>query len=217
MTADATAGAVAASDASIGRILAALRRLDDATLIVTTDHGMIPVTTNVNVTKILANHRIHARALSDGTTSFLYFDDPAERERAVTELAAYTQFDVVRREAQPVSWHLGTSARVGDLILSARPPYFIQDIERWPPWAQWLGSWGPELLWAEPALKAGHGYPPETPGVQGMLYAWGSGIAVGREVDAIRVIDVHPTVTHLLGIASGTPVDGTVARGLLAP
>ncbi len=32
-----------------------------------------------------------------------------------------------------------------------------------------------------------------------------------------HLVPVFPTITHLLGIASGSPVDGAVARGLLAP
>ena len=103
------------------------------------------------------------------------------------------------------------------MILTARPPYFIEDVGEWPWWAQWLGTWGLELLWAKPVLQATHGYPPTTPGVEGIVYAWGAGIAVGRHASAVRAIDLHPTITHLLGIRAGASVDGTVAPGLLAP
>ncbi len=220
MDADETRQAVSASDALIGQIIDAIGGLpiaDDVTLLVTTDHGMVPVTYNVNLQKILANHGIAARFVSSGTTSFLYFDDPAQIAPAVAALQAYEQFDVVRKEAQPADWHLGSGPRVGDVILSAKPPYFIEDIARWPRWARWLGSWGPEFLWARFALKATHGYPPDTPGVEGILYAWGADVAPGRELRSVRAIDVHPTVTELLGIRPGTPVDGNVARPLLAP
>jgi alkaline phosphatase D len=210
---------VAASDAHVGKILAAINDLpfrDQTTVIVTTDHGMVPVTDNVNIKKILLNHNIDAAFLSAGTTSFLYFSDPTQVDRAFTELSGYAEFDVVRRTAQPSDWHLGQSPRVGDLIVSAKPPYFIEDIDRWPAWAQWLGTWGPEFIWARFALKATHGYPADTPGVEGILYAWGSGIAPGREVASLRAIDIHPTVARLLGIKPGVPCDGQVANDLLA-
>jgi arylsulfatase A-like enzyme len=212
-----TAAAVTASDAVIGRILAALRRIRGATLIVTTDHGMLPVSTDVNVAKILANHRLNARFVSAGTTSLLYFDDPAERDRAARELAGYDAFTVVPRDAQPPDWHLGTGPRVGDLILSARPPYFIEDVHLWPPWARWLATWGPELLWAKPFLRASHGYPPATTGVAGIFYAWGAGVATGRRVPAIRAIDIHPTIARLLAIAPGAGVDGTAVGDVAVP
>ena len=219
MEAAKTRQAVRESDAQIGRIIAAIEQLpyrDEVTLLVTTDHGMLPVTHNVNVQRILANHDIPARFRSSGTTSFLYFDDPAQVDHALAALARYEQFDTVRKDAQPASWHLGSGARVGDVILSAKPPYFIEDVSRWPRWVRWLGTWGPEFLWAGFALQATHGYPPDTPGVDGILYAWGAGIAPGRELPSVRAVDIHPTVTRLLGINPGKPLDGKVAGDLLA-
>lgn len=214
-----TQKAVATSDACVGRILDGINALpfrNDVTLIVTTDHGMMPVSYNVNVKKILLNHEINARFVSSGTTSFLYFDDPREAERTVRELNGYPQFNVVRKAIQPPDWHIGSGPRVGDLIISAKPPYFIEDIGHWPWWVQWLGTFGPEFIWSGFALKASHGYPPDVPGVEGILYAWGAGIAKGKEVSGLRAIDVHPTVAQLLGIKPGNPVDGQVARELLA-
>ncbi|MGH7788853.1 MAG: alkaline phosphatase family protein [Candidatus Binatia bacterium] len=218
MEAEATRAAVIETDAIIGRILAAIEALpfhDRVTLIVTTDHGMVPVSWNVNVQKLLANHGITAGVRSAGTSAFLYFDDPAAIEPAQAKLSGYAQFDVVRATAPPADWHIGHGPRVGELIISAKPPYFIEDIKRWPRWTHWLGTWGPEFLWAGFAIKATHGYPPDTPGVEGILYAWGAGVPAGREVPSVRAIDVHPTVAHLLGIEPGTPVDGTVARALV--
>lgn len=215
-----TRQAVADSDARIGEILSAISELpfaSEVTLLVTTDHGMVPVSHNVNVTKILLNHEINARVTSSGTTSFLYLEDTREIDRAVRLLSVYTQFTTVRKVATPGDWNLGNGARVGDVILSAKPPYFIEDIHRWPSWLQWLGTFGPEFLWARLTLKATHGYPPGTPGVEGILYAWGAGIAKGKQAGSINAIDVHPTVTRLLGIAPGEPVDGHIATDLLAP
>jgi predicted AlkP superfamily pyrophosphatase or phosphodiesterase len=215
-----TRQAVADSDARIGEVIEAISQLpfaDQTTLIVTTDHGMVPVSHNVNITKILLNNEINARVTSSGTTSFLYFDDPREADRALRSLSAYTQFSAVRKTAAPAEWHLGNGARVGDIILSAKPPYFIEDIRRWPAWLQWLGTFGPEFLWARLTLRASHGYPPGTPGVEGILYAWGAGIAKGREVVNVNAIDVHPTVAQLLGILPGEPVDGQIATDLLLP
>jgi arylsulfatase A-like enzyme len=202
--------------ATILNAIDALPFRDQVTLVVTTDHGMIPVTTIVNIAKILRNHGIEATFKSSGTTSFVYLADRSQSDRAAAALSGYTQFDVVRKEAQPAGWHIGSGPRVGDLIVSAHPPYFIEDLDRWPSWLQWLGRWGPEFLWARFSLKATHGYPPGTPGVEGILYAWGAGIARGREIAEILNIDLHPTVCALLGLRPGNPVDGRVAEALLA-
>jgi len=212
-----TAANVARSDAIVARILAAIEARpdrDDVALLITTDHGMLRVSHLVNIRRILASHGIEARAVSTGTTSFLYFDDPGRVDAAARALSRYEEFDVLRRGQLPDYAHLGAGPRVGDLIVSAKPPYFIEDPEAWPGWARWLARVGPEFVWARFGLKASHGYPPDTEGMEGILYAWGAGIA-HRQVPRVPNIDIHPTVAHLLGIGPGRPVDGSLAAALL--
>ena len=215
-----TRAAVIAADASLARVLEAVDAQPDATdiqLLVTTDHGMVGVEQVVNIARILRRHGISARPVSSGTSSFLYFEDgdPAAVDAAVRELGTYDQFDVWRREAPPADWHLGTGPRVGDLIVSAHPPYFIEDIGGWPWFLRWLGLVGPDFLDSSGSLKATHGYPVSVAGVEGVLYTRGSAFAVGREVERVRAIDIHPTVMHILGLEPGRPVDGRVERSLL--
>jgi hypothetical protein len=216
-----TQAKVAAMDGEVGRVMAAIEASGRPTaLLVTTDHGMREVSHIVNVRRILAWHGIEAEPVSTGTTSFLYFDDDgggATVEAAYTALAGYEEFDLLRGDALPEYARLGNGGRVPELIISAKHPYFIEDTELWPAWLRWLGRWGPRFVWARPFLKATHGYPPDVEGMSGVLYAWGDGVANGREVERVRSIDLHPTVTQLLGIAPGRPVDGRVARGFLTP
>ena len=219
MDSEAARAAAAAMDEAVGIVLTAVEASPNAgrtALLVTTDHGMVPVTHLVNIQRILLRHEIPARAVSTGTTSFLYFDDPAAVEPAARKLASYEAFEVLRRDALPDYARLGTGPRVADLIVSAHPPHFIEDAESWPSWLRWLGRWGPDISWAGPFLKASHGYPPETPGMAGILYAWGAGVAQGRAVAEARAVDVHATVMHLLGLEPGSPQDGRVAREFLA-
>ena len=218
LEAQSTREAVARSDAIVARILGVIDAQPDADriqLIVTTDHGMVPIERVVNIARILKRHNIPARAVSSGTSSFLYFADPGAVASAAERLSGYTQLDVVRRDAQPAGWHLGTSSRVGDLIVSAHSPYFIEDVELWPWYARWLGSVGPDFLNARFVLKATHGYPADTPGVAGILYTRGSAFARGRELENVRAIDIHPTVMRVLRLDPGRPVDGAVVSQLL--
>ena len=218
MDSDETRAAVRSTDAAVGAVLSAIERhpqREAIDLLVTTDHGMVPVTHIVNVTRILGRHDIAARSVSDGTTSFLYFDDPAGIEPAREALSGYDAFEVYRKAELPAWSHLGTGPRVGDLVLSAHPPYFTADIDVWPAFLRWLGTVGPDFLPALGNLYATHGYPPDTPGVAGVLYAWGAGIAAGREVERVRAVDVHATVAALLGIEPGQPQDGTAVTELL--
>jgi predicted AlkP superfamily pyrophosphatase or phosphodiesterase len=214
-----TQRAVEQSDAIVGRVLEAIDRLGERgriTLLVTTDHGMREVSHIVNIRRILLAHGVEAEAVSTGTTSFVYLKDRSRLAEALRKLAAYSEFELLEKGRLPAWARLGAGPRVPDLIVSAHPPYFIEDTERWPSWLQWLGSYGPQFLWARFSLKASHGYPPGTPGIEGILYAWGSGIRAGRELAHARAIDVHPTVAHLLGMEPGRPVDGHVVRELLA-
>lgn len=43
----------------------------------------------------------------------------------------------------------------------------------------------------------------------------GAGIAEGREIRRIRMINIHPTVMALLGLEPDDPVNAKVARGVL--
>jgi hypothetical protein len=65
-------------------------------------------------------------------------------------------------------------------------------------------------------LAASHGYDASIPEMHGVFYAWGAGVAQGKEIARIENIDVHPTVMHLLGLQPGSPVDGKVAADVLA-
>jgi predicted AlkP superfamily pyrophosphatase or phosphodiesterase len=215
-----TRAAVIAADAALAKVLEAMDAQPDAEdlqLLVTTDHGMVGVEQVVNIARILRRHGIPARPVSSGTSSFLYFEDgdPAAIDAGFRALATYDEFDVWRRESQPTDWHLGTGPRLGDLIVSAHPPYFIEDIGGWPWFLRWLGFVGPDFLDSSGSVKATHGYPVSVAGVEGVLYTRGSAFAVDREVERVRAIDIHPTVMHILGLEPGLPVDGRVERSLL--
>ena len=69
-----------------------------------------------------------------------------------------------------------------------------------------------------PRFKGMHGYDPEqSPGVRAVFYAWGARIAPGVKLTGMRSVDVHPTVTLLLGIDPGSPIDGRPHPELISP
>ena len=206
--------AIIGADLQVGRLLDTIGELsyaDEVTLIVMSDHGHLPVAHLINARRILRRHGIRGRDVTTGTTSFVYFDDKSEIDRACQALAGYPEFDVLRRESQPRYARLGEGDRVGDLILSAHPGYYMVDPDLAPWYLKPLATFG-RHVYPSPFMGVGlvsaHGYPPDTPGIQGILYACGSGIPAGREIKGARMIDIHPTVTGLLGIEPGKPIDG---------
>ena len=209
--------AVAEADRIVGSVLDTIDALQErVALIVTTDHGMVPITHLINVEYLLRKLGIAARMVATGTTAFIYLDEGVNADEAARKLSGYEEFDVILPRTQPAWSHLGTGARVGDLILSAKPGYAIEDRGQWPWFIRWLAWTGPVVVDASRSLKASHGYPPDTPGVHGLFYAWGDGIKKNHEVERIDAIDIHPTITTLLGIQPGKPVDGSVASEFLS-
>ena len=47
-----------------------------------------------------------------------------------------------------------------------------------------------------------------------MFYAWGSGVRRDTALGPVRMIDVHPTITSMLEIEPGSPVDGSAILAL---
>ncbi|MCE9521545.1 MAG: alkaline phosphatase family protein [Alphaproteobacteria bacterium] len=213
------------ADAIVGRLMAGIKALPaerEATLIVGTDHGMIAVDPVVNLGRILNRHWIYARDAGDGGSAYLYLDKGESIERVEKVLGGYSQaFTVYRTGQHPAYSHLGHGSRVGDLMLVAKPPYYIAPSSSLPWYAHLMGmTW----FWSDifvpgdlGGLKASHGYDPAIPEMHGIFYAWGAGIARGKEVAQLDMIDIHPTAMSLLGLQPGVPVDGKVVSEAMVP
>jgi predicted AlkP superfamily pyrophosphatase or phosphodiesterase len=215
--------AVGTFDAALGRILAVIDSTPErrTSLLLASDHGMVPVQKIVNVSRILRRHAIDARAVTTGTTGFLYFegaDLEARVDAALRALSAYEQFEVWRKDSLPEYARLGSGPRVPQLILAARPGYYTADPDLWPWFLRPLGVVGKDFLDSPllgAGLRAAHGYAPNTPGNAGVFYAWGGGLPALGELEQVRMIDVHPTIARLLSIDPGSPLDGRPLEALL--
>lgn len=211
------------ADAIVGKLMAAINKLPperEGTLIIGTDHGMIDVGPLINLGKIMNAQHIKAKQAADGATAFLYLDKGENIARVQKSLAQYKYaFDVYPRGNFPKYAHLGDGPRAGDLMLLAHPPYWIVGPEMFPSYAKWLG-----INWIWPAtftpfvggIKATHGYDPHIKQMHGIFYAWGAGIAKGKLIDHLNMIDIHPTVMKLLDLQPGIPVDGHPVTALMS-
>lgn len=213
--------AVRSFDAAVGTILGAIAELEDkeaVSVLVFSDHGMVPVQKIVNLPRIMRRLDIDARAVTTGTTGFLYFGTQSAIEPAYQGLSEYDEFDVFTKEALPAYMNMGTGPRVPDLIIAAKPGYYTADPDLWPWYLRPFGFVGSDFV-STPLLGAGlraaHGYGPGTPGNDGVFYAWGHGISQAVSLGSVRMIDVHPTIASLLSIEPGTPVDGTAIEQVL--
>jgi predicted AlkP superfamily pyrophosphatase or phosphodiesterase len=223
VTAPETLAAVRRSDAIVGKLMAGIRALPpgrEGTLIVGTDHGMTNVGPLINVGRLMNKYDIHAEQATDGATAFLYLDKGESADRVVKALAAEKDlFTVYRKGHFPPFAHLGNGPRVPDLMLLTHPPYWIIGPEVLPGWASWVGVnhiWPVSFTPIAGALKATHGYDPNIIAMHGIFYAWGAGVAQGKEIPRLDMIQIHPTVMRLLGLQPGRPVDGKPVDALFA-
>ena len=51
--------------------------------------------------------------------------------------------------------------------------------------------------------------------MHGVFFAWGAGVARGKELPQLDIIDVHPTAMALVGLQPGKPADGKIISELL--
>ena len=223
VTAPQTLAAVREADSIVGGMMAGIRALPkgrEGTLIVGTDHGMIDVGPLINVGRLMNMYDIKARQATDGATAFLYLDKGESADRVAKVLAPYKDiFQVYRKGHFPAYAHLGNGPRVPDLMLITHPPYWIIGPEVLPAWADLLGVnhfWPAVFTPFMGGLKATHGYDPNIVQMHGIFYSWGAGVAKGREITRLDMIDIHPTVMKLLSLQPGRPVDGKPVAALFA-
>lgn len=204
------------TDARVAEVLAAIeaRPESETTLFLLTDHGMREVSHLVQLDRLLKREGVRAQSIARGSTALLYLEAGQDADIAAKRLAKYRPIEVQRRGSLPAYAHLGEGARVPDLIVSAFPPYFLEDRSAWPFWLRGLAWVAPDYLWAEGWMRATSGFAPRTPAMYGIFYAWGAGIPAQGETQAMRIVDLHPSIARALAIEPGTPLDGGVLDAL---
>jgi hypothetical protein len=95
------------------------------------------------------------------------------------------------------------------------PAWRVGDNPRWPDLIVQADS-GCAVLSSEDQRRrlnaADHGWPPDAPEMQGILYATGPRLPPGTRVGPVHVTDIQPLIIELLGLEPPGPVDGDPAR-----
>jgi predicted AlkP superfamily pyrophosphatase or phosphodiesterase len=196
--------------------LAAANLLDRATVIVTGDHGFLPMHTELAINLPLVEAGLIRRGAAgqvewDAIVSpnrglgslYVRKEGPAgAAARARAALEGYARlhtgrFVILEREA------LDRFGADSGAVLGVEPaPGYVLDGRLTPPFAQPHGR------------AAGHGYRPDTPGMETGLVLWGSRIRAGVVLPQTRTIDVAPTIALLLGLELPA-ADGQALAGVL--
>lgn len=208
--------AIEETDENIGTLLAGIASAGIApstTVIVTGDHGFLPMHTELAINLPLVDAGLITKG-ADGHPAWnaivaanrglgsLYVKDrsPATLAKARQALEKYAaayprRFRIVER-AELDQWSADR-----DALLGIEPmPGYVLDARLAPPFAQ------------PHARAAGHGYRPDTPGMETGLIAWGAGVRAGWVLPTTNTIDVAPTIAQILGLelpdADGKPIVG---------
>ncbi len=216
-----TAAAFAAieeTDQNIGDLVAGIDAAGLSaftTLIVTGDHGFLPMHTELAINLPLIEAGLITKG-PDGHPSWsaviaanrglgsLYVKDksPGVLAKARAALEKYAamyprRFRILER-AELDEWSadrealLGVEPTVGYVLDARLAPPFQQPHQR----------------------AAGHGYRPDTPGMETGFIAYGAGVRAGWVLPVTNTIDVAPTIATLLGLeladADGKPIVGVL-------
>ena len=100
----------------------------------------------------------------------------------------------------------------GDLLVLMREGYSFDGTQAVPR----LGD-GERLtsVYSVPNFYGAHGHDPALPSMSAILYAAGPRLKRGHRLDAVRNIDIAPTVLHILGVTPAPTVDGQVLAEIL--
>jgi len=227
----------ALADQAVGELAAALD-LAQTTLIVVSDHGVAPVHSQVYLNSILRAHKllIHgaapdypisvsqskALALASGGAAHIYINLQGRERAGVVPTEEYPKVQdaiiaalskVTGEDGQPVfsrllrrdevnDLNLGAPA-VGDVFVQAAPGYALSDSLAHP------GILGPAERYGEA------GYDATRPEMQAIFLAAGRRIRVGPEVGPVHILDLAPTVSHLLGLKAPESPEGRVLEEML--
>jgi arylsulfatase A-like enzyme len=200
----AVATAIAEQSRALERLLVGLdarKRWGETTLLLVSDHGMTPVRGAIPIASALEAAAPEARLVDGTSVAHVFVQGVTERAAAERALGELAHMQLLRRDALPSRLRLDHPTRTGDLVALAEPGYVFRQ-----------ASLGTRIL-ARLARLFGqqqgiHGYAPEHPDMGGSFFALGRGVERGARLPAVRMIDIAPTVTSLLGIAPPRDAEG---------
>jgi predicted AlkP superfamily pyrophosphatase or phosphodiesterase len=189
-------------DALLARLLDGL---DTTTFVIFGDHGFVDVSTTYHMNVLLREEglidfdarghvtRRHAWVAGNGGAGHVYVLDGAPRttvDRVRERFAALAGLEVLGADEFAALGLPAPSAHSaqGDLVVRAAPGYQV------------TGYATREIAAAAPLYRATHGHDPRLPELGAALLLAGPGVRDGVTMDEVSMLDVAPTVAHLLGI-----------------
>lgn len=215
----AALSAMEVTDQNLGTLVAGIADAglaDRAIVIVTGDHGFLPMHTQlaINLPLVEAGLIRHGAADRPEWTAIvapnrglgsLYVKDPRDQAVVAKARAALETYAAryPRRFRLLDRSELDRLGADGEAVLGIEPyEGYVLDARLSPPFAMPHGR------------AAGHGYRPDLPGMETGLIVWGAGVRPGVVLPMTSTIDVAPTIAAMLGLelpdADGRPIVGVL-------
>lgn len=201
-----TAESVLEADRLLGILMNELKKFDlPVNVIITSDHGMktVPNTEENLITYQDILEGIDGdsyRFVSNGAHGHLYVEDEAKQAEIFKVLQSRADhYRVYRKGSFPEGWHYNHE-RIGDILFTMDPGYYITSKDRK----------GRQI--ANGGVTGQHGFDPYVTEEMGAIfYAQGPNIKTGSRLDPFENIHVYPFVAHILGIQDYPKVDGDLS------
>lgn len=194
---DEVSKAVAFVDKQIGALRKGIQQSGlPVYLIVTSDHGMTPVSKFINIHDFVS---VDNENFLGGPVGMIYTDSEDQKNSLLNVLTKQSHFASYTKESVPDYLNFKNNPRIGDIVLIAKPPYTLIN----------SAAKKEDLTKAEGT----HGYDPyRYTDMGGIFYVEGPSIAKGTSVAEVENINVYPFVAHLLGLDILTPIDGNLEK-----
>jgi predicted AlkP superfamily pyrophosphatase or phosphodiesterase len=204
------AAAVLQVDTDIDSLLQPFIKWFDAThqsddqlyVLITTDHGMFPITTLVSLDRLLGADEVKdARIITSGPMASIYLNklSPEDRKARITAiLASLANIPYVHAWDAlkvPAEYHYSDPTRIGDVVVLLDPGY---------------GYSAMKYAATQPSRTehGAHGYNPTLPEMHGSAILWHYHHPQnGLDLGTVYNTQWHALVAHLLGILPATGAD----------
>lgn len=186
-------------DRTLGKFLSRLKGIEgigEVALFLVSDHGMTTITTPVDLDGFLKRVRLGGIPVSFGTGLYVHLWNSARANEVAKELKGGLNLEAYTRETYPKKFG-PAHPRMGEVIALLKPGQFFpkKQKERDP---------------------GAHGYDPEVePKMDGVFFAWGSGIHTPLKLERVQGLDVAATVANALGIQPPKQNQGKVIPNLI--
>jgi alkaline phosphatase D len=183
-------------DSLLGRLMKGIESTQlPVNVILVSDHGMYELTKEENtyifIDELINRKDTTIKLTNGGTQTHLYFKNGKARDSVYAILSKQEgTFKVLKKDEFPVHWNYKHD-RVGDIILEAKPGYYIRE-----------GSRERFMKSLNVGGKFGvHGYDPElTKDVRGIFFAQGPNIVQGVTLAPFQNIHIYPLIANILGL-----------------